>query len=66
MIPNVTFFTLSMVGVFPCFLTKRDMEDFQRLWNYCRGKLRSGKSFRGEPLIIANGRAMNESSGVIR
>lgn len=66
MIPNVTFFTLSMVGVFPCFLTKRDLEDFQRLWNYCRGKLRSGKSLGGEPLIIANGQAMSESSAAVR
>ncbi|MFN9365937.1 MAG: hypothetical protein ACK6CE_14225 [Planctomycetota bacterium] len=31
MIPNVTFFTLSMVGVFPCFLTGRDFEDLARL-----------------------------------
>lgn len=38
MIPNVTFFTLSMVGVFPCFLTRRDIEDLQRLWNCCLRK----------------------------
>ena len=31
MIPNVTFFTLSMVGVFPCFLTGRDFDDLARM-----------------------------------
>jgi hypothetical protein len=66
MIPNVTFFTLSMVGVFPCFLTKRDMEDGLRLWNYCLGKLRTSNSFGGEPLIVANGKTISESSGAVR
>jgi len=39
MIPNVTFFTLSMVCAFPCFLTARDLEDMRWLWQFCKTKL---------------------------
>lgn len=37
-IPNVTFFTLSMVGVFPCFLTGRDLDDLAKIGNWLRAK----------------------------
>lgn len=44
LIPNVTFFTLSMVGVFPCFLTGRDFEDLARLGTRLKQGHRSSRS----------------------
>ncbi len=39
MIPNVTFFTLSMVGVFPCFLTGQDLDELSALTKRITGQL---------------------------
>lgn len=50
MIPNVTFFTLSMVCVFPCFLTGRDLDELVWLRDRVRNGWRSTKTGVAKPL----------------